>query len=679
MCILAALGGVFYLSCRPLQNWDIWWQMGDARDILANGRVPRTDFYSFTAPGKPWLDKAWLSGLVLLGIYRAGGVPLLILVKAGVIAGAFALALAAAFRRRPDAAAAALVALAGGYQVMTRSIVRPFIFSYLLFALSFLVVQSCVARGDDPGSGTPRARDYLWGGRGRLALLIPIVALWANLHADFVTAILLVCAYIAGEEGALALRFGRRTLRTALRGAEGARLRALAITVVLLPAASLANPFGWRTLAHPIDLMGSVRFLRQVEEWRRTPLSVQYGVFWALLAFSLIASARAALRAWRGGGGERQEPLSLALGDLIAAAGFGLMGGDAVRNVTWILLIAPAMIASRVRPFEVRADEPAARDRRGLGVATVLGVALALAGWHGLVMRGAGLGMAPRRYPFRALEFMQANGVPGRVFNRYEWGGAIVWAAYPEVRVFIDGRCDLYGDAIFDQYMTVLEGLPGWKDVLARWNVQSLLLSSENRSAAFTHLFEDDLWWPVYWDDVAVVAVRNSPENMALIRSHDRRLTNPITFDNWLVEPHDTAALESELQTVLQSDPGCALAHAMKAEVLRVTGRADEAAREAGEALKLNRKEPWGWRCRGYLALAAGRSAEAERDFRTALACLERDWLSHIGLARALFAEGRKQEARATIDALSKRKFRASSFRQAAEEAAKAVGIEAAR
>ena len=46
-------------------------------------------------------------------------------------------------------------------------------------------------------------------------------------------------------------------------------------------------------------------------------------------------------------------------------------------------------------------------------------------------------------YPERALAYMKANAIQGRLFHDYIWGGYLIWHA-PDLKVFINGRWDPY-------------------------------------------------------------------------------------------------------------------------------------------------------------------------------------------------------------------------------------------
>jgi hypothetical protein len=48
-----------------------------------------------------------------------------------------------------------------------------------------------------------------------------------------------------------------------------------------------------------------------------------------------------------------------------------------------------------------------------------------------------------------AVQYIEANGIRGRVINSYNLGNELLYRFYPEIRVSLDGRADVFGEAIF--------------------------------------------------------------------------------------------------------------------------------------------------------------------------------------------------------------------------------------
>ena len=50
--------------------------------------------------------------------------------------------------------------------------------------------------------------------------------------------------------------------------------------------------------------------------------------------------------------------------------------------------------------------------------------------------------------PVDAVEFLKKERITGNMFNNDEFGDYLIYAAYPQYRVFFDGRSDMYGSGI---------------------------------------------------------------------------------------------------------------------------------------------------------------------------------------------------------------------------------------
>ena len=54
-----------------------------------------------------------------------------------------------------------------------------------------------------------------------------------------------------------------------------------------------------------------------------------------------------------------------------------------------------------------------------------------------------------------ATAWLADNAPDARVFNLYEWGGYL-GLKVPTLRIFADGRADVYGDAVIRRYVSVI-------------------------------------------------------------------------------------------------------------------------------------------------------------------------------------------------------------------------------
>src|SRR5437870_6507402 len=67
---------LFWIFCQPFRSAtdpDYWWHVRTGQLIAETGGIPRTDPYSFTAAGQPWVAHEWLTELMLFAVARGGG------------------------------------------------------------------------------------------------------------------------------------------------------------------------------------------------------------------------------------------------------------------------------------------------------------------------------------------------------------------------------------------------------------------------------------------------------------------------------------------------------------------------------------------------------------------------------------------------------------------------------
>jgi hypothetical protein len=113
-----------------------------------------------------------------------------------------------------------------------------------------------------------------------------------------------------------------------------------------------------------------------------------------------------------------------------------------------------------------------------------------------------------KEFPFAALSFLSESRLPAPVMNHYNWGGYFIWKLYPEYKVYIDGRADVYGDFFMDQFAaTYYVRGEKWRTGLDRWGVQTIVLPPD--APLITALSVDTGWERVFSDSEAVVLTRN--------------------------------------------------------------------------------------------------------------------------------------------------------------------------
>lgn len=108
-------------------------------------------------------------------------------------------------------------------------------------------------------------------------------------------------------------------------------------------------------------------------------------------------------------------------------------------------------------------------------------------------------------FPVGAVAYLKSNPIQGNMFNSYTWGGYLQWSL-PEVKVFVDGRTDLFGDEIIKQWISMTNAEENWREVVTEWNIQYAILDP-NRPIVSVLL--ESGWKKLYQDETSVILVRH--------------------------------------------------------------------------------------------------------------------------------------------------------------------------
>lgn len=550
------LAAVFTIALSTLTRFDFWWFLKSGELILETGTVPRTDPFSYTAEGRPWVNHMWATqALLALGWHRWGRIALL-LAKAAIVSATFAVVLATVRGRGVHPILASGVCLLAAWAGLGFWEVRPQVITYLFTAVYLWLLRD----------GWTRRRALWWA--------IPLLMMaWANLHAGFVTGLGLIglIGFGTAMEKLWALTAeagsaGNAAAGTDGQGSEGSRgvLRrmarreardVLARTVLLTGLAllaSLVNPYGIRALLFPFEVVGTKAFLSSTLEWFSPDFhNPIYRGFEAMLLLVLPAVA------WGRGG--------LRLTDLLLLGGLAHLGLVSLRHIPLFAVAAAPPLAVGLQGL-VRALRDGyagsgvltARLREGLPslgrlaaspvlwLGAAAGALLLVLGLYWVAFLGApaspfALDLEERRYPREAVTFIDANALPAPLFNVYVWGGYELWRLYPRYRVFIDGRTHVYGPEVLEDFLAVTNVAPHWATVLDRWKVQTILAP---RPSVLVEVLTAVGGWRLVFgrQGTAAVFVRDTPANRDLLDRLARSAQPPVGAPGALLLPLRVAA-----------------------------------------------------------------------------------------------------------------------------------------
>ncbi|MFZ0747184.1 MAG: hypothetical protein WAM85_22465 [Terracidiphilus sp.] len=239
------------LARTLLVDPDIWWHLADARFLFTTHHFIQTDTYSFTVYGQRWINPEWLSEMPFWFGYQSSGLRGIYLVT-WLALGANILFVYWRGYLTSRHAGAALWAAGIGFLMMTvNSGPRTIAIAYIAMS-ALLAILEAAERGNSR---------LLW-------LLPPLFCVWINLHGSWLIGIALLCLYILC--GSFRLRQGAFD-QEAFTSPERVRL----LTVLGASVAALmVNPYGWRLLWNPFDMMLNQKVnIATVAEWQPLRLS----------------------------------------------------------------------------------------------------------------------------------------------------------------------------------------------------------------------------------------------------------------------------------------------------------------------------------------------------------------------------------------------------------------------
>lgn len=440
-----------------LNDSDTYWQITIGQWILDHHALPRVDFYSFTKAGEPWVSSSWLSQVLLAASYNIAGWTGPIVLAAACIAATFAL-LTWILGQRLPALFAIVVALVALLVPVQHLLARPHVF--------VLPVMLAWVYGLLSASERARAPSF-W--------LLPLIALWANLHGGFIFGLVLV--------GGFAL--------DALWNADRAERKTLALRWAVFGVAALAaccvTPYGWGSILAARKILDLGELLHLIYEWMPADFS-RLSMF-ELAILALIAGALY--------GGVKLSPprIALVLGLLHMALAHN-------RNIEIFALLLPIVVMTPVSAqFGFR---PAGFAQMGMPGA-VTAVLLVLAGcWSWVLAANAGFAPPERQSPAAAVDVLKARN-PKRVLNDLPFGGYLIWRQMP---VFIDGRAELYGEVFEMAYYRALQlkDVNLFLDILKTWEIDAVLLTPATPAVGLLDNISG--WQRIYSDENAVLHVR---------------------------------------------------------------------------------------------------------------------------------------------------------------------------
>ena len=470
--VLLVQGGSFVL-----QDPDTIWHIRTGQWILDHARVPTVDLYSYTAAGRPWISTEWLAEVIYAGAFNLGGwraVAIVAIAACSAIVGILCFYLLQHLRFT----IAVGWAVAAAAATSPHFIARPHILSYVILTVWIINLLDAY---DEENPDLPR-----------LAILAPLMILWANIHGSFTFGLTLLYIFTAF---CIYHYFVRH---------DYAKCRRLAIVAVVITLCSFLTPYGMLPALMTTKLVSMKFALSYIVEWQSPNFQETiYRPIYLTAILSLIAGYGVRLRGAR----------------LVVYALITFTGLRYIRGLLMFFFVVPIVLArpAGASAWYLARQLPGTRTGEGneesdpilnflrkrssavLAALGALAVVMTTSTWwrQDIVPPKANT-------PEAALNFVRSKNITGNVFNDYLFGGYLIWSGIP---TFIDGRAELFGDDFVRTYaetVTVADINKAFA-VLDEYKVNWVILEpKEPLAKAITR----GSWDEAYSDKYAVVFVR---------------------------------------------------------------------------------------------------------------------------------------------------------------------------
>lgn len=479
---------------QKVHDTDVWLHLGLGKYMVEHQALPPGDVFTFTSYGKPYEYFEWLFQCSLYLLYSYLGYDGLMVFKLGL----WFLTLGFLWQwmkvEGVESRWAAVFTLFPAIWLADRWKERPEIAGFFFLALYLWVLCR-----------------YRHGGGNYLYCLPWLQILWINLHPSALLGIAVFLVILVGEGFDYLFDY----LGDKNKG-DPRVLKALLIIIPLLLGVSFINPYGYKLVFEPFIYSAQMAGKKTILEWRPVwhfqPLLIAYLTFLIPAALSFILRFR-------------RPRENLKLSDLFLFVFGSALPFISARYIAVFAIIALPVAAKNfywcLSRWEGARQWTAKSRPRERMVRWALPAAVFLLGgllfWIHPQTNFRGWGPERMVIPQEAVAFIQNNSMPGPIFNEYEMGGYLIFAAYPRYLAFIDSRA--FDEEIFQEYRLVAGAKPGWEEKLKQRRINLIMINAltlADNGAIWPlvlRLFQDPGWVLVWSQKGTLVFLKNQPEN----------------------------------------------------------------------------------------------------------------------------------------------------------------------
>ena len=334
---------------------------------------------------------------------------------------------------------------------------------------------------------------------------------WINMHSGFISGFFLILIYLVGNWVKFIL------LADETRELYKRKTKVLTLTILASFLVSLINPYGFNAVINPFTFVSNEFLMNHISEFQSP--NFHNPILWPFLLFLLLTILVTGL-----------SKKHLNIIEILLLVIFVGMALFSQRFIPFFCIVAAPVLVRNVdcilkgidngflNVLMKKSDDLCSIDASSRGYLWLLvGVSI--------IVSAVATGRIAYQFnenekPVGAVNFLRKVSLEGNMFNDDGFGGYLIYSAFPQYKVFIDSRVDMYGVDRLRDYLSVVYFKPGWEDIVEKYDFRWVIFNAD--SILSRHLAGRDDWKLIYSDKVANIFVRNIPENREIIKRYDK-------------------------------------------------------------------------------------------------------------------------------------------------------------
>ena len=544
LTVLLALFSIF-----PVSDPDIWIHFTLGKYILIHHYIPKTDIFTYTCYGKPWLTHEWLVSLIFYSIFHLSGINGIIVFKFFILFFAFLFLYKFSIQLKIPAWIFSIIILLSFFTFGPGFTPRAQIFTFLFISMelyyTYLLKNNNIKK------------------KKFAIIILTIFLFWANMHIGVLFGLGILFLFLILERP-LTIKFS-------------IFLFFASVFVVLI------NPNTYHLFLYPLKTIFTknqeikhfiIEYLPLFSSKHKGLIVLlSFKVFFAVSIFSWILNIK------------KRKYFYTSVSIFFALLTF------------FSLRFLPIFVLTSL--FSILVAFKEIKIKRGIIYYNILTITIVLWSIFYILMFGIykgqgirlfpGFGIAARSFPSKSLVFMKKHHIYGRTYNSYNFGEYLIWNG---IQVFVDGRSDVCDMSIVRKEVNIESG--EGKRLIQRYHITSFLLDYipttryENYSI-HNYLYRSPEWKLVYWDDVSLLYLKNVPVYKEIIEKYEYKYINPMIKD-WNNIPSDS--IKNELKRKIKEDKNCLTAYFLLGNKYMEDGRYNEAIKYFNKIIGISSRDP---------------------------------------------------------------------------------------